>query len=205
MRADDPGLPILTEPLLRVARRSLERAITMLYQRVAYAVWLGLDADDAGDRDDLLMPILVEKERRALERVFRVLHILEPEHEYGMIFEAVSSGGPYRAGSREIIEHLVEGPLCDGILAMLDDAGSIERLRTGIAFFEPDGARRWLDLMPCTDAPPVEEQRDQLEELARAALEAAARDHDPILASVARRQLRTAAPRTPLAGAASGG
>ena len=190
MRADDPSLPVPSEPLLALATRSLERAVTMLYYRVADAAWSELEgpAPSLG----LLGPLLEEKEQRALERVFRALHVVEPEHEYAAIFQGLRRGGAYGAGSREVLQHLVEGRLRAGLLAMVDAAPTRERLRAASAFFAPSGARRLTELLD-GDVDPSrrdEEQRKEIADLGRAALGAARRDHDPILAEVADRELR---------------
>jgi hypothetical protein len=126
--------------------------------------------------------------------VFRVLHALDPEQEYRVIFQALQRGASHRAGSRELLEHLVEGPLRDGMLAMADAAEPLEQLRSATTYFQPEGAKSLLDLLSdgrgVRELPP--EQRTRLEELSLAVLAAVERDGDPILASSAR---HCAAPR----------
>jgi len=196
LRASAPALPVDAAALGRLAESSLRRAVTLLHYGAVYTTWTDLHPV-ASNGDDPLGALLVELEQRALESVFRVLQALAPEHEYAAIFAASGRGGRARAGSREVLEHLVEGPLRDGLLALLGPSEPRERLRLATAFHQPDGAGDLLDLLP----PAVEaralagEERARLESLVAAVLSAIERDPDPILVSVARHQLRTAAAR----------
>lgn len=191
LRAHAPALPVPTAPLRELARESLERAITLLYYRAVHEIRRDLHppAPTPDPDADLLPRLLAEKIERSLERVFRALHILEPEHEYGVLFRALRRGGAQRAGSRELLEHLVEDPLRDGLLALLDPAEPVEQLRAAAACFEPEGAARLLALLPrnAQGKDLGEDARESLEALAREVAARLQHDRDPILASVARR------------------
>jgi AAA family ATP:ADP antiporter len=196
MRANAPALPVDAEALSHLAEGSLRRAVTLLHYAAVHAAWSDLHPL-ASNEDDQLGPLLTELERRALEQVFRALHVLEPEHEYAAIFEALRQGGRARAGSREILEHLVEGPMRQGLLALLGPYEPRERLRLALDFHQPDGADPLLDLLPAAaDARALsDERRSRLERVCLSVFPAIERDPDPILASVARHWLRTASPR----------
>lgn len=193
LRTNDPDLPIASEPIERVADAALRRAVTMLHYRVAHAAWCALHPPASQDAD-LLGPLLIELEWRALEHVFRALHVLDPEQEYGLIFDALQHGRAYRAGSREVLEHLVEGSLRDGLLAVLDPGTPLERLRSATRFVTSDGAERLLELLRPADDPAAfsREQRDRLDIACRAVFAAIVRDPDPVLVSVARHRLHLA-------------
>jgi hypothetical protein len=99
----------------------------MLQYRVAWDALVAAGA--ASGTRDLLPALLENKERRALEGVFRVLHILEPDAEYGLVHRGLAAGDPRaRAGGREILENVLEGPLRPALLAMTDALPPAARL-----------------------------------------------------------------------------
>jgi len=127
MRADDPNLPVDEDALRRAAETFLERAATMLQYRVAWDALVAAGAVPSGR--DLLPGLLENKERRALEGVFRVLHILEPGAEYALVYRGLEAGDPRtRAGGREVLENVLAGPLRPALLAMTDTLPPAERL-----------------------------------------------------------------------------
>jgi AAA family ATP:ADP antiporter len=127
MRADDPNLPVEENALRRAAETFLERAATMLQYRVAWDALVA--AGGVSSARDLLPALLENKERRALEGVFRVLHILEPNAEYGLVHRGLAAGDPRaRAGGREILENVLDGPLRPALLAMTDALPPAARL-----------------------------------------------------------------------------
>jgi hypothetical protein len=189
LRANAPALPLAREPIERVAETALQRAVTMLHYGVAHAVWSELHPP-ARDEEDLLGPLLVELERRALEHAFRALHVLDPEQEYDLIFDALRRGRASRAGSRELLEHRVEGRFRDAMLAMLDASPPLERLRETARFFAPDGSAELLALLRASSlATASGDERDRLDVACRSVLAAIDRDPDAVLVSVARLRL----------------
>jgi AAA family ATP:ADP antiporter len=191
MRARNPGLEVDAAPLLAEAGASLERAVAMLRLQIAYA--LRSELKRAGtSRAELLAPLLEEKEQRALERVFRVLHILEPQRDYAVIFDALRRGdAAYRAICHELLEHVVAVPIRDGMLALTSSGTPLERLRDALTFFEPEGSARLIEL--ASGAGRVSELPDpdqrELEAVSSRVLGEAARDPDTILAAVLAYQL----------------
>ena len=80
---------------------------------------------------DLLGALIVEMEEQALERVFRMLQILEAGEEFATIFAALSAGArEARASAREVIGHVLAGPFRDALLAVTDSLPPSERLKT---------------------------------------------------------------------------
>jgi hypothetical protein len=197
MRANDAALPFHAGPVEALAESSLERAVTMLYYRAVYAAWSERGDPRTHRDEDMLARLLEEKQRRALERVFRALHILEPEHEYATIFDAVREGGASGAGGREILTHLIEGRVRDGVLALVEPGEPLERLREAQAFFAPEGADRLLAILhgDARDEDLPESARATLDVLAHELFERALQDSDPILVSAVRRRLREGAPK----------
>src|SRR4029453_4411291 len=115
------------EALRRAADSFLERAATMLGYRVALDAVVAAGAVSVAG--DLLPALLENKERRALEGVFRVLHILEPGAEYALVYRGLEAGDPRtRPGGPEGLETLLAGPLRPALLAMTDTLPPAERL-----------------------------------------------------------------------------
>jgi hypothetical protein len=128
MRTNDPSLPVDREALLRAAAAGLSRAVTMLLYAVAYERFVA--AQGAPRARDPLAALLREKEHRALERVFRILHILEPGERFRSMFQGLASSDPHvQASSRELLEHVVaDAALRAGILAMTEPLPAVQRL-----------------------------------------------------------------------------
>ncbi len=128
MRADDPALQVDGTILMRHAQRTLERTIELLAYRVAHLLLRGTPATAVAP-DDLLGRLLAEKEQRALERAFRVLQILQTQEDFATMYAALSSDAPAtRAGARELLGHVLDGPLRDALLALTDSLPPAERL-----------------------------------------------------------------------------
>lgn len=124
MRSNDPSLTLTRPVLVAYAERTLERTIVLLAYGVAWEQLRGRTS-----HDDLLGPLLAEKERRALERVFRVLQILETHEDFATMYAALRSEVPAtRAGARELIDHVLAGGFRDALLALTDAAPAAERL-----------------------------------------------------------------------------
>ncbi len=180
MRADDPKLPVDEDALRRAGEALLERAATMLAYRAA---WEALAVDGAVPAARDLLPALLEsKERRALEGVFRVLHILEPSAEYGLVYRGLAAGDPRaRAGGREILENVLDGPLRSALLAMTDTLPPAARLGRLLKTYELPDARTMLAVMETDDR--------RLPAPAGALLARMRHDPDELLREIARLEL----------------
>jgi AAA family ATP:ADP antiporter len=143
LRADDPSLAVDVDALHDAAERFLERAATLLAYRVAWETLVAAGTV-AADRD-LLPALLEDKERRALESVFRVLHILEPSAEYAVVYRGLAASDPHaRAGGREILENVLRGSLRPALLAMTDSQAPAARLARLVEGYEHPDARALL-------------------------------------------------------------
>jgi AAA family ATP:ADP antiporter len=155
MRADDPSLPVDGAAMQMVAEQLLARAVTLLAYRVA---WDGLDR--AGLRDDggrvLLLPqLLLDAQRRALEGVFRALHILDPDAGYAIVFRSLAAtDAQAQAGGREMLENLLQGPLRPVLLLLTDSLPPPVQLAGVLDFHEPAGARDLVQAVVRTASEP---------------------------------------------------
>jgi len=147
MRASDQALPVDKEQLIALAGRYLRAAIQALFWRQTVDFARAREPRVNTPAGELLSLLLLDHEGSALERVFRVLHILQPTEEFRIIYDGLrGTDSKTRASSRELLEHVVEAPLRDGILAMVDDLPLSERLRGASAFFDPPGRARMASL-----------------------------------------------------------
>ncbi|HEV7732695.1 MAG TPA: Npt1/Npt2 family nucleotide transporter [Candidatus Binatia bacterium] len=123
MRTDDPSLPVDRATLVGQAERTLERTVALLAYRVAHEML-------TAEGEDLLGVLLAEKEQRAIERVFRILQIVETSEDFATMHAALSSDVPAtRAGARELIGHVLDGRFRDALLALTDSLPPAERLQ----------------------------------------------------------------------------
>jgi HEAT repeat protein len=138
MRADDPTLPVDRRALLGEARRSMERAVNLLSLRVI-AQRAMLELPDANTpATEILAALLSDKEAGALERVFRILKVIDPLEDFESLFSGLRSRDRrLRETGRELVTHVVADPLRSGILAMLGDGSPEARLRDAVRFHDP--------------------------------------------------------------------
>jgi len=140
MRANDPTIPIERDTLLQVAQRTLERAVMALHWRRGVEQMGAYEQDALTPAADLLVALLDEQERNAIQRVLRLLHVIEPTAQFRIIYDGLRSpDSKTQASSRELLSHVVPQPLREGILAMVDDVSDDERLATAVSFYDPPG------------------------------------------------------------------
>jgi AAA family ATP:ADP antiporter len=171
MRQSDPSLPIDRAALIGLARDHLTRAVRALAWRLSVD-WVRKELPRTDtSAAELLSELLRDLESSALERVFRLLHIIRPTEELIIIYDGLRSGEPaLRAGGRELLEHVVVDELRAGVLALVDDAPDSERLRAAAAFYEPPSWELMAALRPEAGASERKQKREARIELAYAAL-----------------------------------
>jgi hypothetical protein len=176
MRSDRPDLDVDAKPLAAVAELSLRRAVEMI------AFQLALEASGSPGSDGrILGRLLLEKEELAVERVFRALHILDPALEFRALFEALrTNDAPVQAASREVLEHVIEAPLRDAVLAVVSPGSPAERLAAALPFHAPVGALPLLEALRAEDPAAASRESGPL----WSAMEA---DDDPVLVALAAR------------------
>jgi AAA family ATP:ADP antiporter len=123
LRANDDRLRIDGSTIARLQRKTLERAVEMGHLCVRLEEGQRADARRRTVGGDLLVASLREKETNALERVFRMQHILRPQDSYQLYWRGLNSpDGRRRAASRELVEHAFGGATREAIRALTDDA-----------------------------------------------------------------------------------
>jgi len=153
LRADSPSLPVDRQMLFGLARDTLRRTITALHWKLVVDWMRSHDSRIDTSAGELLSTLLGDLEANALERVFRLLHIIQPTEELAMIYDGAKSPLPkIRAGSLELLEHVAPDGVRDGILALIDQAPDEERLTNALVFYDPPSHTRFDELRAALSA-----------------------------------------------------
>jgi HEAT repeat protein len=130
---------------LRIDRHLLDRAIISVLRRALdLCDWRAGLLEDMAETTtaagQLLVALLREKERGALERAFRLLGLRHPDEDFHAIYVGLNSGdGKASASGRELIEYLVEPRRRAAILALSDsELDEHQRLERAAGFYRPE-------------------------------------------------------------------
>ncbi|MEQ8281024.1 MAG: HEAT repeat domain-containing protein [Deltaproteobacteria bacterium] len=162
-----PGLPLHEDRLVAACERELRWTFRMIaVRRVLETI------DDVPPTTtaihEALLALLAESERRGIEHIFRLLHLMNPEPDLETMFHSVMSADDrQRIGARELLTDLVELRFRAAVLALVSDDDDDIRLEAGA---------EWLGR-------PVHDLSDALDELAgvRGPLEQAASRYREVL------------------------
>jgi ATP:ADP antiporter, AAA family len=137
----------LQSPRVRLDRKVLARAIDLTVSgtfqligwRVTLARGVAEDASRATAGGDLLDAILRDRERKAIERLFRLLGLAHPGEDWKRMYLGLESKDPVtRSSSRELLEHTLKQPLRGAVLALVDDTPDADRLSEATPFHPPE-------------------------------------------------------------------
>jgi AAA family ATP:ADP antiporter len=206
LRADDSSIPVDGALLMTVAEDTLARMIAHLAYRVAWdALRESVERRAPADAEnpcepDLLGALLVEKEERALERVCRILQILDTGEDFATIHCALTAdAAESRASARELIGHVLTGGCRDALLALTDTLPPAERLEAAAGALDSPLARRTLEARRAAITP---SEGTDATALLREIVGELGRDRNAVLASVARLETRRYDPTTEVTRAA---
>lgn len=142
LRLDRPELDVDRERALEQARQTMRNGIRALNWRLAVGRVATRTQAGITPSTELLVAFLEEKQERAVQEVFRLLHVIEPREEFRIIYDALKGGGSKaQASSRELLHHVVPSPLREGVLAMVADSAPRQRLKEAQAFYDPPSRR----------------------------------------------------------------
>jgi ATP/ADP translocase len=126
MRTDDPTLPVDVGIIRAYARRAIEAAARFATLFDYLCVGMSPGASTSGSQ--LLVELLDERRRNALERAFRALAILYPRADLRSVHDAILGEDEERSSAaREIIDHLIPLDLRRPLLDVIDDLTPDER------------------------------------------------------------------------------
>lgn len=125
----------------------LTRAITVLGWRLIIAEHMA--ATCATPAGMLLVQLLREKEETSAERAFRLLGLRHRDEDMRAVYVGLVSGDQHGVASgRELVEHLVTGPMRDALLALVAKGDHDDRERLALAApFAPPAAAGLADTL----------------------------------------------------------
>ncbi|MBK6513255.1 MAG: MFS transporter [Polyangiaceae bacterium] len=125
MRATDPDTALDVGKLWLVAKATRERIIELLGLRVALSHAL----EPPSPRRELLVGLLEEKEHRALERLFKLLDLLDPAQSYEQVRRGLRHPDEKtRAASREVLTNTLPQEFRADVMSLVDDVADDEKL-----------------------------------------------------------------------------
>jgi hypothetical protein len=128
--------------LREATERTINAAIELLHWRVNLVRGAGERRQRATPGHSLIVMLLRDKERHAVERIFRLLGLTIRHEDLRSIHRGLESADPsVRAGSRELLENLLAPPLRESVLGLVDDVEDESRL----AAVRPDLARSAIE------------------------------------------------------------
>lgn len=125
----------------RVLRQATEATLEAAFRLVHWRVVLERGALSDGRRatpgHDLLARLLRDKEAHALERIFRLLALQHRGEDFKGIYRGLRNpSAKVKAGSLELLENLVNPPLRDPLIALIDDSPDVERLARAVPYYQ---------------------------------------------------------------------
>lgn len=133
----------LANPRLRLDRVSLERgtefmlarAFTLLDRRLILQAGAEAQDERATSVQALLVKLLRDKEKHAIERLMKTLSLQFSAQELDRIWRGLSSIDAHtRSSSKELLENLLPRSIREPVLALVDDAPDADRLARAGAF-----------------------------------------------------------------------
>ena len=129
LRADERGLLLDTKAIEKLQARTLRRGTELTHLRAQLDAGQKAEPRRQTVGGDLLVTSLREKEVNALERVFRMQHLLRPRDAYQLYWRGLQSRDKARrAASRELVDHAFTGSVREAVLALIDDAPATRRV-----------------------------------------------------------------------------
>ena len=128
IRTDHPDTPLDTGVLRDALEQTVDTALQLLRWRVSLVRSGAEDPRRATTGHEMLVTLLRDKETHAVERAFRLVACIVGGEDLRSIHRGLRNTNPkVRASSRELLEHVLPGPVRGRILALVDDAFDEER------------------------------------------------------------------------------
>ncbi|MBL8739656.1 MAG: hypothetical protein JNK04_01140, partial [Myxococcales bacterium] len=139
------GMIVERAPQIRLDKSKIERElaenVSRAYRYIDRRVILEAGAREEPSRKtdghELLVDLLRDKEQSTVGRVFRLLAVLFPQHQFGVIYRAIESGERlHRAGAVELTSNLLVSPLREAVVGLVDEMDDEARLAVAGPFHE---------------------------------------------------------------------
>ena len=126
---DHPDVRLDAAVLKEATARTLEASFRLVHWRSILERGAREDPRRATRGHGLLLDLLRDKEVHAVERLFRLLGLQYRAENLRQIHRGLRNTNPkVRSGSRELLENLLDPPLREAVLALVDDAPAGTRL-----------------------------------------------------------------------------
>jgi AAA family ATP:ADP antiporter len=134
--ADHPEVTLDRGVLDQALARTLAAAFRLVHWKLVIHEGAVADPRRATPGHELLATLLHDKERHAVERIFRLMGLRYRREDFRQIYRGLHNANPkVRAGSRELLENLLEPPLRKAVLALIDDAPDRQRLADAAPYY----------------------------------------------------------------------
>jgi AAA family ATP:ADP antiporter len=126
---DHPDVRLDAAVLKEATARTLEASFRLVHWRSVLEQGAREDPRRATRGHGLLLELLRDKEVQAVERLFRLLGLQYRSENLRQIHRGLrNTNAKVRSGSRELLENLLEPPLREAVLSLVDDAPAEARL-----------------------------------------------------------------------------
>jgi HEAT repeat protein len=133
---ENPEVPFDAAIVREGIARTMEAALRLLHWRSVLAEGARREPAWATRGHHLLRELVEDKEVHATERIFRLLNLLHRDEDFRSMHRGLRSALPkVRASSRELLENLLEPPLREAVLALVDEVPAALRLDRAAAFY----------------------------------------------------------------------
>jgi HEAT repeat protein len=127
--AEHPEVSLDNAVLREATHRTIDAVVELLYWRVHLVRGAVEQPRRATPGHSLIVMLLRDKERHAIERIFRLLGLTFRHEDLRSIHRGLGNANPrVRAGSRELLENLLGPPLRESVLGLVDDVADERRL-----------------------------------------------------------------------------
>lgn len=132
-----PTIRLDTQKIQHEIREQVGRAYRYIDRRLALGEGTAEDPSRSTEGQKLLIDLLHDKERSAVGRIFRLLALAFPQHDFTAIYRAIENGErPRRAGAVELTSNLLPSPLREAVVGLVEDIDDEARLRSASPFHE---------------------------------------------------------------------
>jgi HEAT repeat protein len=139
MRADVPNLQLDDEVVSRVVDDHLAKTFPLVHWRMILNEGAAQQPARRTPGHALLADLLRQKEAFAIERLFRVLGLRDPNENFAQLYEGLQSpDAAVRASSRELLEHTLAPRWRAAVVGLIDEGNDTDRLAAAGSFYEPE-------------------------------------------------------------------
>jgi HEAT repeat protein len=123
IQTDHPDIPLDTGVLREALELTVDSALQLLRWRTSLIRSAAEDPRRATPGHELLITLLRDKETHTVERAFRLVALIVGGEDLRSIHRGLkNTNRKVRASSRELLEHVLPGPVRGRLLALVDDA-----------------------------------------------------------------------------------